>query len=128
MRLRPLRSVLNKEKRGRWGNADSHHKRRVPPIAKGAVGLASLRPYPFLKCPDTRKEKISNSDDEIAAWLGRGSCLRRKPFPTRRADRLPRGSAMDWARNTRPPPRPHRLTMSNAIPKDCMALLEEASD
>jgi hypothetical protein len=28
-------------------------------------------PTPLLKCPHTRKEKISNSDDEIAAGLGR---------------------------------------------------------
>src|SRR5262245_53915925 len=55
---------------GRWGNAASHYKRRALPIAKGRSRVERFcAPAPLPKCPHTRKEKISNSEDEIAAGL-----------------------------------------------------------
>jgi hypothetical protein len=54
----------------------------VPTKQKGRTP----RPFfPFLKCPHTRKEKISNCDNEIAA--GRG----RKPYWAGRVEMLPGG-------------------------------------
>jgi hypothetical protein len=55
---------------GRWGERRLTYKRRAP-IAKGRSRASVSAPLlPLLKCPHTRKEKISNSDDEIAAGLG----------------------------------------------------------
>src|SRR5262245_50225487 len=54
------------------------YKRRAP-IAKGRSRVERFcAPAPLPKCPHTRKEKISNSDDEIAAGLGQ-EALRRIP-------------------------------------------------
>src|SRR5262249_60001411 len=54
--------------RGSWGREGT-----PPTIIKqrGAEPRWLCAPFPLPKCPHTRKEKISNSDDEIAAWLGR---------------------------------------------------------
>ena len=38
-------------------------------MVRVTVGLP--RPFLLPKCPHARKEKISNGDNEIAAWLGR---------------------------------------------------------
>src|SRR5262245_13570723 len=54
-----------------WGSGGSLGERRSHYKQRGANRDGSAPLFPFLKCPHTRKEKISNSDDEIAAWLGR---------------------------------------------------------
>src|SRR5262245_49848605 len=54
--------------RGSWGREGT-----PPTIIKqrGAEPRWLCTPFPLPKCPHTRKEKISHSDDEIAAGLGR---------------------------------------------------------
>jgi hypothetical protein len=56
-----------------WGNAGHDYKRGGIPFQprKGAQKEWLCAPIPLPKCPHTRKGKISNSDDEITAGLGR---------------------------------------------------------
>src|SRR5215471_745533 len=51
---------------GGCGNADSYYKAK-----RRRTAMARRLFLPFLRCLHTRKEKISNIEDEISAWLGR---------------------------------------------------------
>src|SRR5262245_26840466 len=80
------------------GNAASHYKRRALPIAKGRSRVERFcAPAPLPKCPHTRKEKISNSDDEIAACLGR--VAHRGGVPSVLQEKAPLGRGLKFRRS-----------------------------
>jgi len=54
--------------------------------AKGRRTGRYRAPFSFLKVPTARKEKISNGDNKIAAWLGRET---RMVVDTKRSRRSP---------------------------------------
>src|SRR5215831_18170782 len=61
-----LTGAKRSQVQGDRGERRSHHSQ-----SKGAQNRPVPRPFLLPEAPTARKEKISNGDNKIAAWLGR---------------------------------------------------------